>query len=661
MSTPMRLAALALAGALLAACSGGGGSDDDPTAPRVPGDPEPSPGEEGPEEPTDPDFEYYEPPAARGTLPDIDVADRAFESTHHSGSAICAGCHNDDDMLVPDESGEMRHVGLDDAWRTTVMANSARDPYWHAVMGYELDLYPSLDEQINDKCTVCHAPMAHDYAKKEGLQLRLFDKVDEFDNILAEGIYGGEAGDTLFDHAMDGVSCGLCHQIADDGNLGQLDSYTGGYVIRDARLPDPNTGEINRPAYGQYTDPEASYMLAQTSHVDANGLETGFLAQYGAHISTSETCATCHELNVDPVDDGGSPLGGDHFAEQASYTEWRLSDYAVGGPLEQSCQDCHMPVLDSPVILANGSAVKPREGFAEHTFLGANTVMQSMFQRFADELGLPNEDDYDLVAEFDEAIGRNRAFLETAASISLGNVGRAALPPGSAVDEEGEPLEGAGPMEELSFDVAIDNTTGHRLPSGYHSRRVYLHVVVTDEDGDLVFESGRIEEDGQIRGVDEDVNPERWEPHHEIITKSSQVQVYQAIVGKDDGARSHSLLGGDRYLKDNRLLPKGFSKAEAIDNPTLVENFGTFGSALTDDDFDAGGDTVTYKVPVPASGSYRVLAELRYQPLAFGHLQELFLEGDRIDAVDAFRTIYDTIWKEGGRLDEVIATASGDF
>lgn len=309
-----------------------------------------------------------------------------------------------------------------------------------------------------------------------------------------------------------------------------------------------------------------------------------------------------------------------------------------------------MPVLDKPVVLANGSAVKPRDGFAEHTFLGANTVMQGMFRDFADELGLPAG----MEADFDESIERNRAFLQGSAELSLGNVGREALPPAADADD-------AGPMTQLSFDVKVVNQAGHRLPSGYHSRRVYLHVTVTDANGDQVFESGRIEPDGLIRGVAEDVNGAAWEPHHDVITKASQVQVWQAIVGRDDGSRTHSLLAGDRYLKDNRILPKGFYKAETIDNPDTVANFGTFGEALTDDDFDAGEDTVTYRIAVPESAAYRVLAELRYQPLAYGHLQELFLESDELDPVDRFRTIYDTTWQNGGRLDEVIATTTGDL
>ena len=189
--------------------------------------------------------------------------------------------------------------------------------------------------------------------------------------------------------------------------------------------------------------------------------------------------------------------------------------------------------------------------------------MQSMFRDFPEMLGLPAG----MEADFDESIARNREFLASSAELTLGNVGRAALPPQPAVDEDGEPLADAGPMEEVSFDVKVVNQAGHRLPSGYHSRRVYLHVTVTDENGDQLFESGRIEPDGRIRGVAEDIDPDAWEPHYDVITKASQVQVWQAIVGREDGDRTHSLLAGDRYLKDNRILPKGFFKAEAIDNP----------------------------------------------------------------------------------------------
>ncbi len=603
-----------LAAVLLGACSGGGGGGD--------GGSTTGGGSDG----ANVDIIDFL-PAKRGLLPDVAQADAAFEGVHHAGAGVCAACHDADVMTVPDESGEDRNVSINKAWRTSVMANAARDPYWHAVVAWEIDEYPSQEDNINDKCTVCHAPMAHDYAEKEGLELRVFGD----DEAGVVGIYDSDSNDELFNHAMDGISCSLCHQM-DGGNFGDESSFTGGYEIVDAR------GLESRPAYGQYTDPVSGYMLSQTGN-DAEGIP-GFLAQHGPHLSTSETCATCHNLDITPVDSEGQELAdGVHFSEQANYTEWLYSDYRAGGPLEASCQDCHMPKLDAPAFIAEGTGLEQRDDFAEHTFLGANTVMQTMFRDFGEELGINSAI---TAAEFDESITRNRAFLETAANVDVTNIARADA---AAVDGEAQ--------EELSFDVVIENNAGHKLPTGYHSRRVYLHVLITSDDG-VVWQSGSINADGRIAGLSEDTSSESWETHYDVITDPSQVQVYQAVVGNSDGDRTASLLNGNHYLKDNRILPKGYDKTAVAGDPNRLPSFGTFGAAMQDNNFNSGFDTVTYRAKVPAGGDYRVLVELRYQPLAYGHLQELFLKSDRLDVMDMFRTIYDATELR----DEVIATGT---
>ena len=555
-------------------------------------------------------------PEARGLLPSLATNNKAFEGEYHSGSASCTSCHSDESMTVQsDVPGEQRNVSIGTAWETSVMAQSTRDPYWHAVVASELDNFPMLEDEINDKCLVCHAPAAHDLASKQGLlsELRLFDDVDETTGeVLAQGIYTMDETSEMFNHAMDGVTCSLCHQI-DAGNLGTEESMTGGYDIVGS-----TTGDISdRPAYGQYDDPEVGYMRTQSN----------FTPTHGPHLSTSESCATCHNLNIAPVDPvTGEAADSPHFAEQAMYTEWLQSDYNVGGSKEASCQACHMPKLDEDVNLSQTAANK-RPDFAEHTFLGANTVMQDMFKNFAEELGI------DPALDFDESIARNREFLTTAATVTV-----------SQGDISGE---------TLNFDVSIENHTGHKLPSGYHSRRVYLHVQVLDADNELVFESGRMQDNGRIVGVVEDVNPDLYERHYDVITDETQVQVYQSIVGNINGDRTHSLLSGSGYLKDNRLTPSGFDKDAVAADTTLPDSFGTFGAALTDDDFTGGGDVVSYRVtPSTESRFYTVIAELRYQPLSYGHLQTLWTQADRVDQIDFFRTMYD----QATFLDESIDT-----
>ena len=72
------------------------------------------------------------------------------------------------------------------------------------------------------------------------------------------------------------------------------------------------------------------------------------------------------------------------------------------------------------------------------------------------------------------------------------------------------------------------------------------------------------------------------------------------------------LLSTTQYLKDNRLLPRGFAKERASADTAV------HGEALADPDFTAGGDRVRYTVAVgDVAGALTVEAELLYQPIGF--------------------------------------------
>jgi len=559
-------------------------------------------------------------PAGGGTLPSLATSNKTFNDVHFAGSGLCADCHDNDlnqpieerVMVVNTDAGFLKDVSIRAAWETSTMANSARDPYWHAVVANELDLFPNLAEKINDDCTVCHAPMANNLSKKQtgGVDYQVFSSGSDTDGSFQQGLLDMDDTSELFNHAMDGVSCSLCHQI-EDVALGTAASMSGGYSIPTI----PEEDKELRPAYGQYGDPDVIYMQTVGE----------FTPTFGAHISTSETCATCHNLNIEPVDQDGN-LSDDftHFAEQAMYTEWLSSDFAVGKPQEASCQDCHMPTLDREVFLATSNASNKRLDFAEHTFLGANTVMQQIMHDNKDALGI----DADL--DFLPSIERNREFLRTSAEIEV-----TANSLNNGV---------------LDFDVNVTNLTGHKLPSGYHSRRAYLHVVVTDSTGLVVYENGKIDSDtGGITGVDEDVNSTLWEPHHQVITEATQVQVYQAITGNDDNERTHSLLNSAFFLKDNRLTPAGFDKNDVPADVAVT------GLAQNDADFNLGSDTTKYLARLSGgTAPYDITVFFRYQPISKGHLDDLFLKSDRIPSIDHFRTMYErTPFK-----DEVMAFGS---
>jgi len=298
----------------------------------------------------------------------------------------------------------------------------------------------------------------------------------------------------------------------------------------------------------------------------------------------------------------------DRFPEQQTFTEWNNSDYRKGGANDASCQNCHMPVNQTTVALASSGTDIRRTGFSEHTFLGANTVMLDMFKNFREELGIE-------VTGFDQAIARNREFLKTSADLSI----------------VGSRSEG----NNLVTTLQIKNNTGHKLPSGYPSRRVFVHFVVTDENGAIVFESGRMNADGSIDGADGDDNFRDYEPHYNVITREDQVLIFESIMGDTNGQVTHSLIEAARHLKDNRLTPSGFDKNIVSSDVSVV------GEALLDGNFNSGLDTFEYQIPVSGSGKYFIFADLVYQPLAYGHLEYLFRDTD-IPEVDEFKTIYDS-------------------
>jgi hypothetical protein len=293
------------------------------------------------------------------------------------------------------------------------------------------------------------------------------------------------------------------------------------------------------------------------------------------------------------------------FPEQMVYSEWLNSDFS--GPDGKSCAACHLPRTDGVRISTRPDNLAARDGFGRHWLVGGNTMMLDLLDRNREALSVT-------ATGFDVTIARTRETLASAASLAVV----------SATREN----------STLNLALRIENRSGHKLPTSYPSRRVWLHVLVKDPAGAVLFESGRMQQDGSIVGVDADTSLSTFEPHHEVITSAEQVQVYESIMGDTDGLVTYTLLRGAAYLKDNRLLPRGFPKGSAPDDVAVV------GGAAADPDFLGGGDVVTYRVPVtPAALS--ILVELRYQSMAHGFLQDLFLDASD-PAVARFQDLYRT-------------------
>ena len=458
----------------------------------------------------------------------------------------CQACHNG----LTGEDGRDISVGID--WRSSMMANAARDPYWQGAVRREVLDHPSAKAAIEDECTKCHLPMARYLDHEVGEQGALFEHLE------------GARDPGLTALGMDGVSCTLCHQIQAD-NLGEESSLVGGFEV------DTEAAWGTRTIHGPFEVDEGRAGIMSSA--------SNFEPRAGAQMQDPDLCATCHTLITHSLGPNGEVIG--ELPEQVPYQEWEHSAYAD----EQTCQDCHMPALEAPTAI---SSVWPqdREGMSPHVFRGGNFVIPRILNAHRAELGTVALD-----AEQTATSDRTRAHVMDEA---------AALAVSSLLVEDGQ----------LVAEIEVRNLAGHKFPTAYPSRRAWLHVWAETADGTRFFESGAFEADGSIAANDNDEDGATFEPHYLEITHPDQVQIYEPILAGPDGAVTTGLLTATQYVKDNRLLPDGFDKT------TAHEWVQVHGRARDDDDFGASGDTIRYGIDLDgATGPYHLFAELWYQPI----------------------------------------------
>jgi hypothetical protein len=298
-------------------------------------------------------------------------------------------------------------------------------------------------------------------------------------------------------------------------------------------------------------------------------------------IQSSELCATCHTLITSALDSTGKVIG--ELPEQVPYQEWQHSEFKE----TRSCQNCHMPVVKEAVPITSVFG-EPREGFSRHTFVGGNFFMQRLLGKFRNDLSVPVPPN-----DMEAAANRTIAHLQSeAAKVTVTSM---------------ESRDG-----RVDAQITVENLGGHKLPTAYPSRRVWLHVTVRDRDGKAVFESGALNPNGSINGNDNDADATKYEPHYAEITRQDQVQIYEDVMVGANGQLTTGLLTALRFVKDNRLLPRGFDKR------TATPDIAVHGEAENDADFGAGGDTVRYSVATNgAQGPFQVEAEVWYQPIGY--------------------------------------------
>ncbi|MEM7164339.1 MAG: hypothetical protein AAF581_02690 [Planctomycetota bacterium] len=492
-------------------------------------------------------------------------------------SLVCAYCHSNTAQSNAMRDAEHSPVAPFNLWDSTMMAHAARDPLWRAAVSVEVAANPTRRAAIEAKCLRCHSPMA------------AAERQHSLSSISMDVLYNKDAPNHQL--ALDGVSCTACHQI-DPKNLGTPESFSGGFDI----FP-------GKRIYGPHAQPRGGPMV---------NFSGGFTPEQGAHISKSSLCATCHTLFTKPLDKDGNEHDIE-FPEQTPYLEWRNSIYndevASPSPEARTCQQCHMPQKGADGVkirtrIARNPAgrdfggLAPRDSFSRHVFVGGNTLIPAILRDNAKALGVGTPA-YAFNATIEAAKEQLR---ERSARVSVVDVSRAA--------------------GKLRFGVKVENLAGHKLPSAHPTRRTWLRVVIKDRDETVLFRSGGHDGNGAL--VDRSgklLATERrgagYQPHYDVVRSDEQVQIFEAILGDLDGKVTYSLMQAASYLKDNRLLPRGWRPDHPDAKATAPAGLGG------DTDFVGGQDTTRYEVAVPDGQRLAIEVTLLHQVLGSRFAAEL--------------------------------------
>jgi hypothetical protein len=521
-------------------------------------------------------------------------------------------------------------------WRWSPMGLAGRDPIFYAQLESEIAYLQSRKDPdlpaIVNLCFSCHGVMGERQLQVDSKGKDLF-RLD-FTQIT-------QLKDPHFKYAAlarDGVSCAACHHIASTANetFSQFihKNITGQFTLGP---PDELRGPFKDDDIVQFPMDEA---LAKTP-------------KYDEYFKSSRLCGSCHTIKLPVLDE--TPVG--HSFEQLTYLEWVNSEFEnefdKKNPKAKSCQDCHMkgtydghqiktkfantedesyPMVDER---APGEKINLRfreKDYARHQLQGLNVFLLEFFDQFPQVLGV-RKCDY---------------------MISCGNPGFSDIPAAKDNFIKQARLETATVAlstptvknNKLTADVTVANLTGHRFPSGVSFRRAFLEFTVTDKSGKLLFGSGRTNGDGWIIDDKGNILPSEyngakgekgkyWQPHFyapsKPITRSDQVQIYEELLKDAQGNFTTSFIRQDDHFKDNRLLPRGWTK----NGPNPKEFNGraleaTHPHNVGDDPRykdGSGTSVVRYEVTLPAGTTakdVKVSAKLYYQAIPGYYLNQRF-------------------------------------
>lgn len=211
--------------------------------------------------------------------------------------------------------------------------------------------------------------------------------------------------------------------------------------------------------------------------------------------------------------------------------------------------------------------------------------------------------------------------------------------------------------DTLELELDLWNKAGHKFPSGYPSRIAWVALRVEDEVGNVLFEQGGLDANFEVIGRDLP-----YEPHHDIIRNADQVQIYEMVMADANDLPTTILDNAAYPLKDNRMVPDGFTMSNSVYDTTLVA-----GGALIDPNFNnydgtegSGSDRVVFRIALNGyEGPLVAEASVWYQSLPPRWMEEMFAESS--DAIDSFKAMYQNVDPDPELIANVVLNTTTDL
>ena len=351
----------------------------------------------------------------------------------------------------------------------------------------------------------------------------------------------------------EGVTCVVCHRVAQS------------YGKISGRLPI-ESGDIHTPVYGPRVGDELKRVLASQKgrapkvHKEAYHLE---------QVSQSGFCARCHDVRL---------VNG--FRLEDAFSEYKQTPAAKRG---ETCQDCHMGPIpgiasqypDAPAAVVRGTPTKPAKR-TNHMFVGPDSPLvhpgifpidpeakefvteeqwltfdyqsgwgTEAFEQAVDEKSAAGEENREFVGIWQDQDERYMAREIIDRQLDLRAEAHAR---GTALLRNGYGLgdiDISDTKDGLAFKVEVKNLTdGHSVPTGLIAERnVFLQVTVTDNEDHIVFRSGDLDPNGDVRDS------------HSLYVHEGTIPVDKQLFNLRSPFMVHAAYGGER----EQILPANYS------------------------------------------------------------------------------------------------------